>query len=80
VRLSAAGGRRHPARFGRSARRLPKAPRKIRGGIDGDLLESRLVIGRLLASCGAPFASARASYRQLVMRSIFDRPLQRLRK
>ena len=51
---------------------------RVRAGVD--LLESRLVIGRLLASCGAPFASARASYRQLVMRSIFDRPLQRLRK
>ncbi len=51
---------------------------RVRGGVD--LLESRLVLGRLLASCGAPFASVRASYRQLVMRSIFDRPLQLLRK
>jgi urease accessory protein UreH len=51
---------------------------RVRAGVD--LLDSSLVIGRLLASCGAPFASVRASYRQLVMRSIFDRPLQRLRK
>ena len=51
---------------------------RLRAGVD--FLEPRLVIGRLLASCGAPFASARGSYRQLVMRSIFDRPLQRLRK
>jgi urease accessory protein UreH len=51
---------------------------RVRAGVD--LLESRLVIGRLLASNGAPFASVRASYWQLVMRSIFDRPLQRLRK
>ena len=51
---------------------------RVRAGVD--LLDSRLVIGRLLASCGAPFASVRASYRELVMRSIFDRPLQRLRK
>jgi len=51
---------------------------RVRAGVD--LLDSRLVIGRLLASCGAPFASVRASYRQLVMRSIFERPLQRLRK
>jgi urease accessory protein UreH len=51
---------------------------RVRAGVD--LLDTRLVIGRLLASCGAAFASVRASYRQLVMRSIFDRPLQRLRK
>jgi urease accessory protein UreH len=51
---------------------------RVRAGVD--LLEPRLVIGRLMASSGAPFASVRASYRQLVMRSIFDRPLQRLRK
>jgi urease accessory protein UreH len=51
---------------------------RVRAGVD--LLDARLVIGRLLASCGAPFASVRASYRELVMRSIFDRPLQRLRK
>jgi len=51
---------------------------RVRAAVD--LIESRLVIGRLLASCGAPFASVRASYRQIVMRSIFDRPRQRLRK
>ena len=51
---------------------------RVHAGVD--LLDTRLVIGRLLASCGAPFANMRASYRQLVMRSIFDRPLQRLRK
>lgn len=60
--------------------------REIASGLDGrvragvDLLEPRLVIGRLLASCGAPFAAVRVAYRQLVMRSIFDRPLQLLRK
>jgi urease accessory protein UreH len=51
---------------------------RVRVGVD--LLEPRLVVGRLLASCGAPFAAVRASYHQIVMRSIFDRPLQRLRK
>ena len=51
---------------------------RVRAGVD--LLDSRLVIGRLVASCGAPFASVRAAYRELVMRSIFERPLQRLRK
>lgn len=45
-----------------------------------DLLEPRLVIGRVLASSGAPFTAARASYQQLVVRSIFGRPQQVLRK
>ena len=51
---------------------------RVRVGVD--LLEPRLVVGRLSASCGAPFAAVRASYQRLVMLSIFDRPLQLLRK
>lgn len=45
-----------------------------------DLVDQRLLVGRLLGSCGAPFSAARASYQQLVLRSIFDRPHQVLRK
>jgi hypothetical protein len=45
-----------------------------------DLVDSRLLLGRLLGSCGAPFAAARSSYQQLVLASIFDRPQQALRK
>jgi urease accessory protein UreH len=45
-----------------------------------DLVDPRLLVGRLLGSCGAPFSAARASYRQLVLGSIFGRPYQVLRK
>ena len=50
----------------------------VRAGVD--LVEPRLVVGRLLGSLGAPFAAARASYEHLVVRSIFGRPQQVLRK
>jgi urease accessory protein len=50
----------------------------VRVGVD--LVDARLLVGRLLASCGAPFWSARASYRGLVLGSIFGRPHQVLRK
>jgi urease accessory protein len=45
-----------------------------------DCLAPHLVVGRLLGPCGAPFSAARASYHQLVARSIFGRPLPALRK
>jgi len=45
-----------------------------------DLVDSRVLVGRFLGSCGAPFSAARASYRELVAASIFGRPHQRLRK
>lgn len=45
-----------------------------------DLVEPRLLVGRLLGSSGAPFSVARASYRELVLGSIFGRPHQVLRK
>jgi urease accessory protein len=45
-----------------------------------DLVDPRLLVGRLLGSCGAPFSAARASYQRLVLGSIFDRPDQVLRK
>ena len=50
----------------------------VRVGVD--LVDPRLMVGRLLGSCGALFAAARASYQQLVAASIFDRPHQVLRK
>jgi urease accessory protein len=50
----------------------------VQAGVD--LVDPRLLVGRLLGSCGAPFSAARASYRQLVLGSIFDRPHQVLRK
>jgi len=40
----------------------------VRVGVD--LVEPRLVVGRLLAPSGAPFATARASFRRLVIASI----------
>jgi urease accessory protein len=51
---------------------------RVRVGVD--LVDPRLVVCRLLGSCGAPFAAARASYQQLTLGSIFDRPHQVLRK
>jgi urease accessory protein len=59
--------------------------RTIASGGDGahvgvDLIDSRLLLSRLLGSSGAPFAAARASYQKLVLASIFDRPHQALRK
>jgi urease accessory protein len=45
-----------------------------------DLVDPRLLVGRLLGSCGASFSAARASYQQLVLGSIFGRPHQVLRK
>ena len=45
-----------------------------------DCLAPHLVVGRLLGPCGAPFSAARASYHQLVARSIFGRQLPALRK
>ena len=45
-----------------------------------DLVDTRLLVGRLLGSCGAPFSAARASYQQFVLWSIFGRPYQVLRK
>jgi urease accessory protein UreH len=45
-----------------------------------DLVDPRLMVGRLLGSRGAPFSAARASYQQLVLGSIFGRPYQVLRK
>lgn len=42
---------------------------RIRVGVD--FPEPRLVVGRLLASCGAPFAEARASVRRLALASVF---------
>jgi urease accessory protein UreH len=39
-----------------------------------DLLEPDLVVARLLASCGAPFAEARASVRRLALASVFGCP------
>jgi urease accessory protein len=45
-----------------------------------DLVDPRLLVGRLLGSCGASFSAARASYLQLVLGSIFGRPHQVLRK
>jgi urease accessory protein len=45
-----------------------------------DLVDPRLLVGRLLGSCGAPFSAARASYQQLVLGSIFGHPYQVLRK
>ena len=54
------------------------AGENVRLGVD--LVDSRLLVARLLSSCGAPFAAARASYQQLVLASIFGRPHQLLRK
>ena len=50
----------------------------VRCGVD--LVDARLLVGRLWAPCGAPFSSARASYRGRVLGSIFGRPHQVLRK
>ena len=50
----------------------------VQAGVD--LVDPRLLVARLLGSCGAPFSAARASYRQFVLKSIFDRPYQVLRK
>jgi urease accessory protein UreH len=50
----------------------------VRVGVD--LVGPRLVVGRQMGSCGAPFAAARASYQHLVLDSIFDRPHQVPRK
>jgi len=54
------------------------APQEVNAAVD--LLEPRLLVGRLLGSCGASFSAARASYQELVLASIFDRPTQLLRK
>ena len=53
-------------------------PESVRFGVD--LVDARLLVGRLLASCGAPFSSVRASYQGFVVGSIFGRPHQVLRK
>jgi urease accessory protein len=50
----------------------------VQAGVD--LVDPRLLVSRLLGSCGAPFSAARASYQQLVLASIFGRPHQVLRK
>jgi urease accessory protein len=50
----------------------------VRAGVDH--VDDRLVVSRLLGTCGAPFSAARASYRRLVLGSIFGRPHQLLRK
>jgi urease accessory protein len=49
----------------------------LRAGVD---LVDRLLVARLLSSCGAAVASARSRYRQMVLSSIFERPLHPIRK
>jgi len=50
----------------------------VRFGVD--LVEPRLVVGRLLGASGASFAAARASFRRLVLASVFGRPSDLIRK
>jgi urease accessory protein UreH len=50
----------------------------VRVGVD--LVEPRLVVGRLLAPSGAPFAGARASLRRLALASIVGHPRDLFRK
>jgi urease accessory protein UreH len=50
----------------------------VRVGVD--LLEPRLVIGRLLAAAGVAFAASRVSFRRLALASIFGRPSDVFRK
>jgi urease accessory protein UreH len=50
----------------------------VRGGVD--VVEPRLMVGRLLAAAGVPFAASRASFRRLALASIFGRPSDVFRK
>ena len=66
--------RQAPLTWGPTSRQEPTAPGLLAIDLGVDLIRPKTIVGRILATDGAPFAAARTAFQTLALASIFGTP------